>query len=163
MSAVEVSPNFRSNVGPCGCGRDDCDAYGTLRTRQWSDGSRCVRRGCPCNRCKGARNKRIGQRGQAKAATAIGIARSPLRPGHEELYGGLVRVEIKAGAQAGPVWTRFAAAEAQSESQRPTGDTRVFVAMFEPKGTSDGLVVFRRSQLNEVVAALAEQLGLVAS
>lgn len=162
LAPLSVEPRFKENVGPCGCPLAACKAYGTLRVREWSDGTRCVKRGCPCRRCLGARNKRKGARAQAKAVTALGIPRSPLRPGHEELLPGLVRVEIKAGAQAGPVWTRYRLAEAQSEQARPFGDHRPFVAMFEPQGTSDGLVVIRRSKLVEVVAALAEQLGVTA-
>lgn len=84
-----------------------------------------------------------------------------MRPGHEEHLPGSVRIEVKSGAQAGPVWTAYLKSEAQSEAARSIGDTRPFVASFEPKGTSDGLVVFRRSKLLETVAAMAEQLGIV--
>jgi hypothetical protein len=153
-------PNFKENVGPCGCGLDECTAYGTLRVRAWRDGSRCVKRGCPCLRCRGARNKREGARRQRTAARALGVPVSSLSPGHEELALGLVRYEAKSGAQVKPAWTAYLRAEAQSEAARPHGDTRPFVACFEPKDASDGLVCIRRSRLVETVAALAEQLGI---
>lgn len=154
-----VPPNFKADyVGDCGCG---CGASGVLRVKPWrSNGVRCVKRGCPCRQCLGKRSKQMGARRQSKAATALGVPRTALRPGHEEHMGGAVRIEVKAGAQAIPVWTRFLAAEAQSEAARARGDNRPFVACFEPRDSSDGLVVFRRSKLDETVAALAENLGL---
>jgi hypothetical protein len=82
-----------------------------------------------------------------------------LSPGHEEFLGGSVRVEVKAGAQVKPVFTKFLASEAQSEAARPVGDHRPFVAVFMPEGTSDGLAVVRLSALHEFAAALVEQWG----
>ena len=70
---------------------------------------------------------------------------------------------MKAGKSlAGPVWTKFLLAEAQSENERPTGDNRPFVAVFMPDGSKDGLVVFRLSQLDDVLVGLSEQRGLIA-
>lgn len=71
--------------------------------------------------------------------------------------GGMVRIEVKAGAQVGPIDTRFRLAEAQSEAQRPIGDHRPFAMIAMPKDTKDGLVIVRLSKIHEFVAALAEQ------
>jgi hypothetical protein len=80
---------------------------------------------------------------------------------HEELARGTVRYECKAGKAGGAnsVWLKYLVCENQSEASRPIGDNRPFVAAFEPDGTSEGLIVFRRSKLPDVVSALAEQLG----
>lgn len=154
---TEVENRLKDNLGVCGCG---CGNEGVLRARPWRGGVRCVRHGCPCRRCLGGRSNRNGKRRQAKAVTALGVPRSSINPGHEEFLGGTVRLEVKAGAQAGPVWTKYLASEQQSNAARAVGDHRPFVACFEPKGTTDGLIVFRRSEVAEVVAALAEQLGM---
>jgi len=66
-----------------------------------------------------------------------------------------VRYESKAGAQVGPIATRYLAAEKQSEQARATGDVRpfVFLAMPDEWGT-DGLIVFRLSRAVDVIASL---------
>ena len=162
MSQPQVEPRLKDNLGRCGCGLEKCGKEGVLRAKPWRDGVRCVKHGCPCRRCLGGRSKRQGGRAQRKAAQALGVPRvGSLRPGHEEHYAGAVRLEVKSGAQALPVWTRYLAAEAQSNAARSVGDNRPFVACFEPKDTTDGLIVFRRSALAETVAAIAEQLGMV--
>ena len=138
------------------CSLGVCPLFGTLNTVS-RDGGRRVR-GCGDPVARGKRNKRKGQRKQAKAATMIGVPRSAMSPGHEEFYGGTVRIEVKAGAQAGPVHTKYLAVRAQSEAARPFGDHRPFVGMFMPDGVGYGLVVFRSDELEAVVAALAEQL-----
>ena len=86
------------------------------------------------------------------------MPRSSLSPGHEEFIGGGVRTEVKAGAQVGPILTRYLAMEAQSEAHRPFGDHRPFVGIAMPEGVSWGLVLIRTDRLAEAVAALAEQL-----
>lgn len=144
--------------GPCQCNAE-CGKFSTLGKPD-REGRRHAR-GCPCPGCRGRRNKRTGQRGQAKAAKSLAIPTGgSLRPGHEEHFQGLVRAEIKAGKQANPVLTRYRLSEAQSEAQRPIGDNRPFVAVFEPEGVAYGLVVIRTDRLTETVAALAEQLGV---
>lgn len=142
----------------CGCGR-----YGTLRSVA-RDGKRHVK-DCDtaqCRVCKGRESKRSGGRRQAKAARRIGYPTSTLKPSNEEWFGGAVRFEVKSGAQVGPVWTRYLNAEAQSEAQRPYGDNRPFVFLASPDGTDEDLVVFRASNVDDVVIALAEQRGIVA-
>lgn len=139
------------------CSVDGCPVFGTLGSEA-RDGKRRVR-GCGDNVARGRRSKRKGSRKQAKAVTALGIPRSSLKPGHEEHLGGTVRMEVKAGAQVGPVWTRFRDAEAQSEEHRPIGDHRPFVFVAMPDGDADGLAVVRLSALHEFAAALLEQWG----
>lgn len=141
--------------GECGCG---CGVYGTLKHPNRA-GVRCVR-GCTCPSCRGKRNRASGGRKQSKAARALGIPRtSGMHPGNEETFGGTIRVEIKSGAQVGPIDTRFRAAEAQSEAQRPFGDHRPFCMVAMPKGTQDGIVLIRLSAVHEWAAALVEQWG----
>lgn len=150
----QVSPNMKPAPKDCQCG---CGASGQLRTSTYRDGSRHVRR-CACSRCRGLRSKRKGQRGQAAASTGLGMPRSSIRPGHEELAGGTVRWEHKQGAQAGPVITRYRLSRAQSEAERSTGDHRPFVATFGHDGVT--VAVIDLEHLPEAVAALAEQLGM---
>lgn len=152
----DVTPNFRQ-TGDCQCELDGCALHGTLG-REDRNGRRHVR-GCACRVCLGRRNKRKGSSKQAKAVTALGIPRTSLHPGHEEFLGGTIRVEVKAGAQTKPAWTRYRLCEAQSEAQRPIGDHRPFAAVLMPDGESDGLVLVRLSALHEFTSALVEQWG----
>lgn len=145
--------NLKPAPGPCGCG---CGVEGPPRARPWKDGTLCVKRGCSCRRCLG---KRSGKKGDSKALLArkaLGIPGANTR--HEELWGGGIRSEMKAGAQVKPAVTAFLRMEAQSEAQRPMGDTRPFVGVALPDGSKDGVVMFRLSKVADVVAALVEQL-----
>lgn len=111
----------------------------------------------PCRSCLGRRNRRKGQTKQRQARKALGIpdSRYASQLGHEENWRGNVRVEVKAGGRmANPVWTRFLQMEAQSLAAKAQGDSRPFVAMFMPDNTTEGLVVFRVSQMAQVVDAL---------
>lgn len=156
--SVQVTPNFRENVGPCGCG---CPAFGTLRSKPWaSNGVTCVKRGCSCKQCTGKRSRAKGDSKARRARKALAIPGANTR--HEELWAGQVRSEMKAGSQVKPAITAFLRMEAQSELQRPLGDNRPFVGVALPDGSSDGIVMFRLSKTTDVVAALAEQLGVVA-
>lgn len=143
----------------CGCG---CGAYGAPGR---TDRSNVVHaKTCDpakCTVCRGRQAKKLGGRRQAKAAQAIGLPVSTIRPGNEEHFGGHLRLEVKSGAQVKPIWTRYLAAEAQSEAQRPFGDHRPFLFLASPDDR-DGLVIFRLSKVDDVVVALAEQRGLTA-
>jgi hypothetical protein len=115
----------------------------------------------PCNACRGARSRRSGMRKQREARKALEAltgaeaAKFVGQLGNEESWHGLpLRVEVKSGAQVGPVWTKYAAAEAQSEATRPIGDVAPFVMVAMGTRTSDGLVVFRLSQFARVVEAV---------
>ena len=109
----------------------------------------------PCRSCLGRRNRRSGMRKQRTARKGLGIkVQFSGQGGNEETWNGAVRVEVKSGAQAGPVWTRYKAAEDQSEANKSIGDSRPFVAVFMPSGMTDGLVVCRLSRLPAVLEAL---------
>jgi hypothetical protein len=126
--------------GDCACG---CGLFGTPRKRPEGHV-----RGCTCARCRGQRNRAKGDAKARKARKALGIAGANTR--HEELWGGAMRVEVKAGAQVRPVFTAFLRAESQSEQHRPMGDPRPFALIAMPDGTSDGLVVMRLSQFTQL-------------
>lgn len=149
-----VTPNLKPAPAECGCG---CGLEGVLRTRPWRDGVVCVKRGCSCRRCLGKRSRAKGDDKARRARKALGIPGANTR--HEELLGGGVRWEAKAGAQIQPMWTAFLKAWAQSEEQRAIGDHRPFVMTAAPDNTKEQLFSCRLSDLPEVVAALAEQLG----
>jgi hypothetical protein len=104
-----------------------------------------------------------GLEAHRRAAKRLGVPLvGSLRPGNEEDYQGMLRMESKSGAIVRPLFTAYLKAEAQSESARPIGDVRPFVltARLKPEG-KDGLVVLRESKLEETVYALACQLGLI--
>jgi hypothetical protein len=84
----------------------------------------------------------------------LGIAGANTR--HEELWGGALRVEIKAGAQIEPIATRYRTAEQQSEQHRALGDSRAFVLVAMPDGESDGLAVMRLSVLSDLLEIIRE-------
>src|SRR3982751_5314905 len=137
----------------CACG---CGLFGRPRTGKLEGHVRL----CPCKRCQGGRNRTKGLNHQRKAAKALSIPKgASMRSGQEEHWGGAVRVEVKSGAQCGPIITRFRLYEAQSETQRAIGDHRPFLAAVSHDGLSLG--IFRLSQAAEVAAALADNLGLL--
>lgn len=143
----EGFPRVEKQTRPWSCRRDDPDC---TRTR-------------PCASCRGARNRRSGMRKQREARkaleqlTATSAARFVGQLGNEEAWAGLtVRVEVKSGAQVGPIWTRFVAAERQAERSRAVGDVRPFLLVAMPAGVSDGLVVCRLSQFAHVVEAVVD-------
>ena len=116
---------------PCGCG-----LFGNITNQRHV-------RGCVCNRCRGKRNRSKGDTKARKARKALGIGGVNSR--HEEVWGGALRVEVKAGAQIKPVVTAFLRCEVQSEQARPIGDHRPFMMVAMPDGWSDGLIVMRLS------------------
>ena len=135
---------MESNLKPkaeCVCG---CGLYGTPLKRPEGH-----IRGCDCSRCRGKRNRAKGDRKAREARKQLGIGGANTR--HEELWGGDLRVEVKAGAQVQPVFTAFLKCEVQSEQHRPMGDPRPFAMVAMPDGTKDGLVVMRLSAFAEYV------------
>jgi hypothetical protein len=154
----DVTPNFKQ-LSECHCG---CGAVGQLKS-PWKDGSQCVVRKCACRRCKGRRNRKSGLEAQRRAAKRLNVpVVGSMRPGNEEDYQGLLRMESKSGAIVRPLFTAYLKAETQSEAARPVGDVRPFVltARLKPEG-KDGLIVLRETKLEETVYALAVQLGLI--
>jgi hypothetical protein len=150
----EVTPRLRE-LDNCQCGMDGCELFGTLGKAD-RNGRRHVR-GCGCPVCRGRRNRRKGDDKARRARKALGLAGANTR--HEELWGGPVRVESKAGAQVKPIWTRFRDARAQSELARPIGDHRPFVFMASPDGTSEVLYVVAASEWDAVCHAYVEWLA----
>lgn len=149
---MDVEPRFKDQ-DVCGCG---CGVFGTLK-RPWRDGSQCVARRCSCKRCRGRQAAKRGRSKQSQAATALGIPKSTIHPGHEEHFAGALRIEVKSGARdTRPAFTAYLRCEAQSEASRAVGDHRPFAAVLMPEGTSDGLFLTRMSKLPNVVAALVE-------
>lgn len=131
---------------------DACPKFGTLG-RPARDGSRRVK-GCGDPVARGRRNRAKGDGKARRARKMLGIAGANTR--HEELWGGVVRVEIKAGAQIEPIATRYRHAEQQSEQHRALGDIRAFVLIAMPDGESDGLAVMRVSVLADLLAIIRE-------
>lgn len=137
--------------------------------RRWScRNPRGATEGCtyekPCTSCRNRRNQSSGKRKQREARKALEAvtgtqaARFSGALANEEGWAGLpLRVEVKSGAQAGPIWTRYAAAEIQAEANNAIGNTKPFVLVAMGQRTTDGLVVCRLSQLSRVVEALVNQ------
>lgn len=97
----------------------------------------------------GRRNRRSGLAKQRAARKALGVP-SPAFHGQlaneENWLAYFARVEVKSGAQVGPIATRYLKAEAQSEANRSLGDPRPFLMVAMPQGWgSEGLVVMRLS------------------
>ena len=129
-----------------------CPKFGLLG-RVSRDGKRRVK-GCGDPVARGKRNRSKGDSKARRARKMLGIAGANTR--HEELWGGALRVEVKAGAQIEPIATRFRAAEAQSQAQRALGDHRAFVLVAMPDGESDGLCVLRLSDMSQIMHLLRE-------
>ena len=132
---IMTTANQLKDKRDCACG---CGLFGT--GRKSPEGHI---RGCVCPRCRGQRNRSKGDSKALKARKVLGIAGANTR--HEELWGGDIRVEVKAGAQVNPIATRYIAAERQSEQHRAIADPRPFILVAMPDGMSDGLIVMRLS------------------
>ena len=131
---------------------DKCPKFGLLG-RAGRDGARRVK-GCGDPVARGKRNRAKGDSKARRARKMLGIAGANTR--HEELWGGALRVEMKAGAQIEQIATRFRAALAQSEASRAVGDIRPFVLVAMPDGESDGLAVMRLSVLSDLLEVIRE-------
>lgn len=131
---------------------DACPKFGLLG-RAGRDGARRVK-GCGDPVARGKRNRAKGDSKARRARKMLGIAGANTR--HEELWGGALRVEIKAGAQIQPIVTRFTAAQQQSEQHRALGDIRPFVLVAMPDGESDGLCVLRLSHMSQIIDLLRD-------
>lgn len=88
------------------CGADGCPKYGRLPRKPSRDGRRRVR-GCDDPTARGLRSKLAGGEAQRRAAKQLGINVHGLHGGHEENYGGLVRIEVKHGGQVARAWGRY--------------------------------------------------------
>lgn len=116
----------------------------------------------PCKSCLGRRSRRSGMHKQRVARkvieqlTGIKAGKYSSTTGNEENWRLPLRIEVKSGAIAGPVWTKYAASEAQADAAKADGDPRPFAAVFMGTRTSDGLFVCRLSKLHDVIDALIE-------
>lgn len=135
------------------CSLDSCPLFGTLGTAG-RDGNRRVK-GCGDPVARGKRNRAKGDAKARRARKTLGISGANTR--HEEHWGGAFRVEVKAGKQVAPMWTRFLLAETQSEQARPVGDPRPFLMIAMPDNTQDGLVIGRLSSLGALLRLLNEE------
>ena len=120
----------------------------TVKKREgWSD-----------NQKRGLTNKNKGRRKQNLARKKLKIPDTKFRSqmGNEESWQGEVRVEVKAGKQVQTLWTKYQKAKEQSDANTRIGDTRPFMFVAMPDGTSNGLVVVELDKLDEVVFALLE-------
>lgn len=131
----------------------DLVPFGTLG-RPGRDGKRRVK---SCNDPT-ARGKRNRTKGDSKARTArkkLGLAATgSAGTRHEEHWSGMFRVEVKAGAQVGPIATRFNQARLQSQASKALGDIRPFLHICMPDGTRDGIVLMSLDEFSELVAVL---------
>jgi hypothetical protein len=132
--------------GECPCG---CDLFGNI-----TNGKHV--RGCVCNRCRGARNRRKGLSKQRTARKALGVAPSnKFGDANEENWKDpIFSNEVKAGKQIQPAVTAWLRIEAQVISnQSDYGSLRKPTrAVLMPDGWSDGLVMVRLSTWSELVA-----------
>ena len=120
------------------CNLTGCPKFGALG-RPARDGMRRVK-GCSDPTARGKRNR---SKGDSKARTR-----------HEEHWGGMFRVEVKAGAQINAIWTRFRDARLQSNASKSLGDIRPFAMIAMPDGTSEGIVLMSLDEFAELCALL---------
>ena len=149
MSDIEWQPDEtfsdykrRKHAGLQGMGQK------TVKNREgWSD-----------NQKRGLTNKNKGRRKQNLARKKLNIPDTKFRSqmGNEESWQGEVRVEVKAGKQVQTLWTKYLKAKEQSDTNTRIGDTRPFLFVAMPDGTSNGLVVMELDKLEEIVFALIE-------
>ena len=135
------------------CNVDGCPRFGVLG-RPGRDGARRVK-GCGDPRARGKRNRSKGDSKARRARKMLGLsATGNAGTRHEEHWGGMFRVEVKAGAQVGPIATRFDAAAGQSEASKALGDIRPFLMVAMPDGRSDGIVLMRLEEFAMLVSVL---------
>jgi hypothetical protein len=135
------------------CSHESCPLFGTLG-RPDKQGVRRVR-GCADPSARGRRNRRKGDSKARRARKKLGLGGHLTR--HEENWGGAFRTEIKAGAQVGPIATRFQAAKAQSDAAKALGDIRPFVMVAMPDGSTEGIVLMTLSEFSEIASLITDQ------
>lgn len=132
------------------CSLEGCPKFGTLG-RAGKDGKRRIK-GCNDPVARGKRNRTKGDSKARRARKKLGLGGHLTR--HEENWGGAFRCEIKAGAQVGPIWTRFRDAKAQSDTAKSLGDNRPFVMVAMPDGTTEGVVLMTLTEFTEVISLI---------
>ncbi len=135
------------------CVLDGCPRFGTLG-RAGRDGKRRIK-GCGDPVARGKRKRNKGDSKARKARKKLGLsATGNAGTRHEEHWGGMFRVEVKAGAQVGPIATRFNSAQAQSSASKSLGDIRPFLMIAMPDGSSDGIVLMTLEEFSELVSLI---------
>jgi hypothetical protein len=124
--------------------------FGTLG-RPDRQGVRRVR-GCGDPAARGRRNRTKGDSKARRARKKLGLGGHLTR--HEENWGGRFRTEVKAGAQVGPIATRFQAAYAQSLAAKALGDIRPFLMVAMPDGTNKGIVLMDLDEFSEIASLI---------
>jgi len=119
------------------------------------------KRRCKCRTCINRKNRAKGRRKQNMVRKKLGIPDRKFHgaDAHEENWRSAVRIEVKAGKQVGPIATRFEKAESQSwENVKNVvgGRSKPFMMVAMPDESSDGIVLFRLSQLRAVVEGIIE-------
>lgn len=126
--------------------------FGTLG-REDRKGIRRVK-GCGDPSARGRRNRTKGDSKARRARKKLGLGGYLTR--HEENWGGYFRTEIKAGAQVGPIATRFFLAKAQSDTAKALGDIRPFIMVAMPDNTTKGIVLMDLEEFAEIASILTE-------
>lgn len=134
------------------CNTNGCPLFGTLG-RPDKHGRRRIR-GCGDPSARGRRNRTKGDSKARRARKKLGLGGHLTR--HEENWGGAFRTEIKAGAQVGPIATRFYMAKAQSDKARALGDIRPFIMVAMPDGTARGIVLMDLEEFSEIATLLQQ-------
>ncbi len=104
-------------------------------------------------RGKRSRNKGMRKQNEARKQLRIPNAKFRSNMGNEENWRGNLRFEVKAGKQIESIWNKFKKMEEQSDVNNPEYGTgrRPFVGVIKPDGTSDGLVMFKISDIENVI------------
>jgi hypothetical protein len=140
------------------CTLTDCPKFGVLG-RVGRDGKRRAK-GCNDPVARGRRNRTKGDSKARRARKKLGLfATGKAGSRHEEHWTGAFRVESKAGAQVGPIATRFFDAKAQSDASKAIGDIRPFVMIAMPDGTSEGICLMTLTEFAELTAMLSDAAG----
>lgn len=146
---TDVTPNMKERVDcPCGCG-----AYGMPTKKRGHP------RTCKCRACVAGRNSRQGKAGHRKIARQLGAA-TPGRgsSSHEESWVSPWRVEVKTGAQAGPVVTRWRLSRDQSDASKSLGDHRPFVAIFDTRRKGDPVLAVVELEVLQAMTLIVEEV-----
>lgn len=154
--------NMHERKGVCEGRYDKCSTckgdvgnapFGTLG-KLGRDGYRRVK-GCNDPTSRGKRNRTKGDSKARRARKKLGLsATGDIGTRHEEWWGGTFRVEVKAGAQVGPIWTRFRDARNQSNASKALGDIRPFAMIAMPDGSSDGIILMSLNEFAELISLI---------
>lgn len=148
---IERKGECQGNRDRCSL-KDACPKFGLLG-RVGRDGLRRVK-GCGDPVARGRRNRSKGDAKARRARKKLGLTGYMTR--HEENWGGAFRVEVKSGAQIGPIETRFRDAANQSNAAKALGDVRPFLMVAMPDGSSRGIVLIDLDEFVQLVAEIVE-------